>query len=367
MPRRTGRVRMGAVTLLAAAGALAMWCAPAYEAAGTAGQPGGAPVLRHRMTKITDTIYRADAAGSPGINSTSWVFLNDADVLVTDSEGSPASARSILEGVKSITNKPLKYLVDTHFHIDHAYGNAALPPDVQIIGHEFTRRALLGREAREGVTFLNFTTPMPARIAALRTQAASETDGQKKAALESQLTQAEATLKVYQGDFPLQPPNVTVSSSLSLWSGRKEFRIMWLGRAHTAGDLVVYVPSERAAATGDILFKATVGWQGDAFPNDHAATLEGLKPLDLDLVLPGHGDHIQGRAAIEQAIATMQAYVRDEWTQVTDAKRQGLSAEDALKKINLSAFQATYGQSITPSLAAVRRIYDIADGKVSTN
>jgi len=127
----------------------------------------------HRMTKITDTIYRADNPGTPGINATSWVFINDADVLVTDSEGSPASARSLLAGVATITPKPVRYLVDTHFHIDHAYGNAALPPTMQIIGTDFTRRMLIGPEARQGVTFHNFTDPMPGRIAALKTQLAA--------------------------------------------------------------------------------------------------------------------------------------------------------------------------------------------------
>src|SRR5206468_290986 len=98
---------------------------------------------RHRMTKITETIYRADAPGTPGINATSWVFINDADVLVTDSEGSPASARSLLAGVATVTPKPVRYLVDTHFHIDHGYGNTALPPTTQIIGTDFTRRMLI--------------------------------------------------------------------------------------------------------------------------------------------------------------------------------------------------------------------------------
>src|SRR5262245_3998368 len=255
-----GRVRVlvfGGLTML---GAGAAWIAPE-----TSAQSGGPA---HKMTKVTETIFRADAPGTPGINSTSWAFINDTDVLVTDSEGSPASAKSLLAGVASITNKPVRYLVDTHFHIDHAYGNSALPSSVQVIGSEFTRRMLLGPEARQGVTFKNFTDPMPSRIEALKKQVAAEADPQKKAGLQSQLAAQEATLAVYSGNFPLQAPNVTVRSSMSVWSGNKEFQIVWLGRAHTAGDLVVYVPSERAAATGDILFKATVGWQGDAFPND---------------------------------------------------------------------------------------------------
>src|SRR5262245_63361545 len=125
--------RCGVLAALVIGGALTAWIAPSSTNAQGAG-------IRHRMTKITETIYRADAPGTPGINSTSWVFINDADVLVTDSEGSPASAQSLLAGVASLTDKPVHYLVDTHFHIDHAYGNAALPPSVQVIGSEFTRK-----------------------------------------------------------------------------------------------------------------------------------------------------------------------------------------------------------------------------------
>src|SRR5262245_56161340 len=192
------------------------------------------------MTKITETVYRADAPGTPGINSTSWVFINERDVLVTDSEGSPASARSLLAGVASLTDKPVHYLVDTHFHIDHAYGNAALPPSVQGIGSEFTRKMLLGPEARQGVTFKNFVDPMPGRIENLKRQVAAETDPAKKTPLEAQLAAAEATLQVYSGNFPLQAPNLTVKNTMSVWSDSKEFQISWNGRAHTAGDLIVY-------------------------------------------------------------------------------------------------------------------------------
>ncbi len=350
--------RAGVLGGLVLAGGVAAWLAPspALEAQGS--------TPRHRMTRVTESIYRADAPGTPGINSTSWVFINETDVLATDSEGSPASMRSLLEGIKSVTNKPLRYLVNTHFHIDHAYGNAALGPEVQIIGHEFARKMLTGPEAREGVTFRNFTDPLPGRIDLLRKQVASEADPQKKTTLEQQLASTEATLAVYSGNFPLQPPNLTVKDTMSVWSGGKEFRILWIGRAHTAGDLVVYVPSERAAATGDMLFKATVGWQGDAFPNEHPATLDALKKLDVDLILPGHGDHIQGRAAIDAQIAVMQEYLREEWRVIAAAKQQGAAPEQARERTaDLNRFSTVFGQSTTPTLAAVRRIYDIIDGK----
>jgi len=350
-----------ALVMLGAAGAGSVWLA---DARGVSAQ-GSTPA--HRMTKITESIYRADAPRTPGINSTSWVFINDMDVLVTDSEGSPASARSLLAGVATVTPKPVRYLVDTHFHIDHAYGSAALPPTVQVIGSDFTRRMLLGPEARQGVTFKNFTDPMPARIENLKKQVAAEADPQRKTTLESQLAAQEATLAVYSGNFPLQAPTLTVKQSMSIWSGAKEFQILFLGRAHTAGDVIVYVPSEKAAASGDILFKSMVGWQGDAFPNDHPATLDALKKLDIELVLPGHGDHLQGRAAIDTAITSMQSYLREEWRQASEAKTQGATPDAALGKMDLTRFKEAYGNDFTPSLAAVRRIFDIIDGKAVLN
>ena len=357
----SGRMRWWLFVALVAAASGSTWL---LDSRGVSAQGAG---VRHRMTKITETVYRADAPGTPGINSTSWVFINDRDVLVTDSEGSPASARSLLAGVASVTDKPVHYLVDTHFHIDHAYGNAALPPTVQVIGSEFTHKMLVGPEARQGVTFKNFTDPMPARIEGLKKQVATETDPAKKTTLEGQLAAAEATLAVYSGDFPLQAPNLTVKQAMSVWSGAKEFQILYIGRAHTAGDVVVYVPSEKVVASGDMLFKTMVGWQGDAFPNEHPATLDGLKKLDIELLLPGHGDHIQGKANIDTAIANMQGYLREEWRQASDAKKAGATADAALAKMDFPAFRAAYGNGVTPSLAAIRRIYDVIDGKAVMN
>jgi glyoxylase-like metal-dependent hydrolase (beta-lactamase superfamily II) len=325
----------------------------------------GAP-QRHRMTKITETIYRADNPGTIGINSTSWVFLNDEDVLAVDSEGSPDAARSLMAGIATITSKPLRYLVDSHFHIDHAYGNAALPSTVQIIGSDFTRRMMQSPEARQGVTFRNFgVDPYPARIDNMKRQLAAEADAARKTTLAQQIAVQEATRDFYASNFPLQAPNVTLTDTLSIWSGNKEFRIMFLGRAHTGGDVFVYVPSEKAVANGDTLFKATVGWQGDAFPNEHPATLDNLKKLDVEWLLPGHGDHVQGKANIDAVIATMQNYLREEWRQVSEAKTAGSSPETALQKLDLSRFRDAYGNGATPSLAAVRRIYDIIDGKAA--
>ena len=192
-----GRVRIGVLAALVVFGGAVAWLGQGQQALALAG------ATRHRMTKITETIYRADAPGTPGINATSWVFVNDADVLVTDSEGSPASAWS-LAGGRQVDHRQAGEISRGHAFPHRSRLRQCGPAlTVQIIGHEFSRKMLLGPEARQGVTFRNFTDPMPARIENLRKQVAAEADVTKKATLQQQLVSAEATLAILFGRLPV--------------------------------------------------------------------------------------------------------------------------------------------------------------------
>ena len=303
--------------------------------------------------------------GLPGINSNSYVLINDNDVMFVDSEGSPASARSLMAGIKTITDKPIRYAVDTHFHIDHAYGNPAIPPDVEIIGHEFARRMLVGKEAREGTTFVYFTKDIPSRIENLKKQIAAESDPEKKAPMERQLAQQEASLQAYSGNFPLTPPNVTVRTDMTLYRGKREIRILYLGRGHTAGDILVYLPQEKALCSGDLFFKGQIGWQGDAFIDEQIETLEKIKALDVELVMPGHGETIIGKANVLDALNKYQDVLRAQWHQVTEMKKSGLTADQAASKLDLSAFKGQFRDAVGSGkgndLYMVRRIYQVVD------
>jgi glyoxylase-like metal-dependent hydrolase (beta-lactamase superfamily II) len=321
------------------------------------------------MIKITDTIYRAENPGTPGLHAQSWVFINDDNVLVTDSGGSPLNARSMLAGVQSITSKPVKYLVDTHFHIDHAYGNTGVPPSVVVIGHESTRKYFLGpdSEARTGSTVEMVRMQLRDRIASLTAQLARQ-DPQGQADLQRQLEKAHADLQTYTGDFPLAVPDVTIAdTTMSIWSGDKEIRLFWAGRGHTESDIIIYVPSEHAAATGDIVAKGNIGVQNDSFPNEWPAEIQKILDLDLDILMPAHGPHVVGKPGIREVLTNAQAFLREEWRQVSEQKKQGLTQEQALANVDMSAFKPAYGERAVANPYVVSRIYDIIDGKIPVN
>ncbi len=102
-----------------------------------------------RFTKITDDIYHARGTGALNVGTNSVVIINEADVMLVDSHISPAAAWVLLDELKTITQKPVKYVVNTHFHFDHAHGNQVFPPDVEVIGHEFTWQKLAGKPLEE--------------------------------------------------------------------------------------------------------------------------------------------------------------------------------------------------------------------------
>ena len=92
--------------------------------------------------RVVENVFQARGTGNVAVGSNATIVINDDDVLVVDSHISPAAAAALLNELRSITDKPVRYVVNTHFHFDHAHGNQIYPEDVQIIGHEFTREML---------------------------------------------------------------------------------------------------------------------------------------------------------------------------------------------------------------------------------
>ena len=93
-----------------------------------------------RFNKVKDGLYHAIGTGALAVVGNSAIIVNDTDVIVVDDHVSPAAAWVLLEEIKSITDKPVSTVINTHFHFDHAHGNQVFGKDVAIIGHEFTRR-----------------------------------------------------------------------------------------------------------------------------------------------------------------------------------------------------------------------------------
>jgi glyoxylase-like metal-dependent hydrolase (beta-lactamase superfamily II) len=156
------------------------------------------------------------------------------------------------------------------------------------------------------------------------------------------------------------PPNVTLSTQMTLYRGAREIQIRFLGRGHTAGDVVVYLPNEKVVLTGDFLTSGLSN-MSDSFPQEWVTSLDALKKLDFETVLPGHGEAFTDKAKID----SFQAYLRDVWSEVSRLKKEGVSAEEAAKRADLTRHKGNLPiQGPGVPLIAAQRIYALLDGSV---
>jgi glyoxylase-like metal-dependent hydrolase (beta-lactamase superfamily II) len=309
-----------------------------------------------RFNKVGDGIYHAVGTGTLAVVGNSSFIVNDNDVIVVDDHVSPAAAWVLLEEIKAVTNKPVTTVINTHFHFDHAHGNQIFDQRVvSIIGHEFTRQMLLNNSIGMPL-YRNYVTGLPGQIDDLKKRLATESDATTQASLERQIAVAENN-RAAQAELKPTPPNVTLTDRMTLYRGSREIQIRYLGRGHTAGDVVVFLPREKVVMTGDFL-TAGLSNMSDSFPDEWVKSLDNLKTLDFDTVLPGHGEAFTDKTKI----GYFQDYMRDVWTEVSRLKQQGVSAEDAAKRADLtkhSAHLPINGPGVP--LIGVQRIYELLD------
>jgi len=309
-----------------------------------------------RFNQVKPGIYHAIGTGAMQVVGNSTFIVNDADVIVVDDHVSPAAAWMLVEEIKTITDKPVTTVINTHFHFDHAHGNQVFPPAVQIIGHEFTRRMLLGTPLAMPL-YQSYIGGMPGQIETLRKRIADEKDPAARAKLQTQLQSTENNY-ASQKELRPTPPNVTLTTEMTLYRGDREIQIRYLGRGHTGGDVVVFLPRDRVVITGDLLTSGLSN-MSDSYPLEWAATLEALKTLDFDTVVPGHGEAYTDKAKID----AFQAYLRDVWTEVSRLKKEGASAEEAAKRADLTKHKGALPiQGPGVPLIAAQRIYALLDG-----
>jgi cyclase len=304
----------------------------------------------YKFEKVADGVYYATG----GFGSNNVVIVNDQDVLLVDDGTTPAAARAFLEDIKKITNKPVRTVVNTHFHYDHTGGNSVFGPEVQIIAHEYVRTAITTFNVLNREPFITSQrTAVPARIETLGKQLGNERDALKRAAIQKDLFAAQTTWNQLQEIKPT-PPNVTYASRIVLYRGSREIQLLFLGRGHTGGDTVVFLPGERIVCTGDLM-ESRLAYMGDAFFDEWVATLDALKNLDFGLVLPGHGAPFSDKGLI----TAFQSYLTDITKKVADLRAQGATAEQAATRVDLTSHSKDFPQITGPGadLRGVRRIY----------
>ena len=208
-------MRLGILAAVAALGALPNFAAQAQPATQSF------PVVQgdaYKFEKIADGVYYATVT-RPGLGSNNVVIVNDADVLVVDAGTSPAAARAFVDDIKKLTDKPIRYVVNTHWHYDHTAGNQIFGPEVQIIATDHLYQMLATADVLHREPFLTSqVTTLSTRADNLTKQIAAEQNAPQKAALQKELADVQRLVQ-NNTEIKVTPPNVHYSTKMTLNRG----------------------------------------------------------------------------------------------------------------------------------------------------
>jgi glyoxylase-like metal-dependent hydrolase (beta-lactamase superfamily II) len=301
------------------------------------------------VVKVADGVYAALRKEPPGltVNANSAFIINDTDVVVVDTTLTPGTAKELLAALRKLTNKPVKYVINTHWHDDHIMGNQVFRtafPAAEFIAHANTRAYLptTGLTNRK-----NAMSPQgyPGFINALRNSLEKNESlfggplsDEERTTYASDLRIAESYMAENPG-VEIVLPTMTFEEGLTLHEGGREIQIKYLGRGHTSGDIVVYLPQEGIVVAGDLVI-SPVPYVGNpqSHPGDWSATLDKLIALPHKTIIPGHGPLLRDDAYV-QLMARLFKSIK---LQVEAAIARGEDLEHTRKSIDLAEFEKLF-------------------------
>ena len=278
------------------------------------------------IVKVADGVHAAIAAPAYKVNSNTAIIESDDGVMVVDTHSKPSAARVIIERLREMTQKPVRYVVNTHFHWDHWHGNEAYPaayPHAEIVTNQITREAMV----RKGLKRIqDHVRQVPAEVAKLEADLASARTPEQRARVETDLRLARAYLAEVRALKPALP-TIAFERTMHLYRRDREIQLLHLGRAHTEGDVFVFLPKEKVVITGDVV----IGWtpfMGDGYPEEWVATLDRLAQLDFTRIIMGHG-----RVADRTWLVTFRAYIHDMVEAVRQEAATGATLDEVKQRV----------------------------------
>jgi cyclase len=266
-------------------------------------------VQQRTVTKIADDVYvirhKNAPNGFPQGNTT--VVIGDRDVLVVDSCYLPSSAREDIEQIKQWTNKPIRYLLNTHWHADHSRGNGAYQaafPGITILSQTATRELIQGFYADHPA---NAVAVVKRDVAVYKKylDAGKTDDGtplgeDDKKVIQTVLAGADAVSAEFTNLVPVLP-DVTFDRELDIDLGHKPVHIMFIGRGHTAGDVIAFLPDSQALIAGDLVVRPGP-YTGSGFPSEWIAALNKIIAMNPKVIVPGHGEVLYDTSYISHLV-----------------------------------------------------------------
>ena len=289
---------------------------------------------KFEIRKVADGVWAAVAAPAYKVNCNTAIIENDDGLMVVDTHSKPSAARVIVQRLRELTRKPVRFVVNTQFHWDHWHGNEVYPsayPSAEIVTNQITREAMVKKGLKR---IQDHVRTVPAEIAALRAEAAAAPTSAPREKLQDDLRQAEAYLAEVKALKPALP-TIAFEDTMKLYRRDREIHLLHLGRAHTEGDVFVYLPKEKVVITGD----AMIGWtpyMGDGYPEDWAGTLDRLAQLDFTHIIMGHGE-VAGR----DWLRTFRGYVSDMVEAVRREVATGATLDEVKQRVT-AALAPTY-------------------------
>jgi len=227
------------------------------------------------------------------------IIIGDDSVLVIDSLRVPSFARDLISDVKDITDKPIKFVIDTHSHWDHSWGNEEFP-DATIIGHKNCYAEMIDVEWNE--------------------------QWRKKVTTSNDPWSEEGNI------VNITPPNMTFETSMQLHFGGRELDLKYFGRAHTSGDIYIHLPNEKIVFTGDVAQDGGVPYLGDCYPVDWPDTDNKLASLPIERFMSGHGP-IGDHQALEGARDFIHNLVDSVKSAITDGQNATQASESVINQL----------------------------------
>jgi cyclase len=278
------------------------------------------------------------------VDGSSLVIINDADVVVVDAQWSPNSARHVLAEIRKLTRKPVRYVITTHWHGDHWFGNQVYQeafPGVEFIAHPNTLADLETKELPDLEPTRAITLPRMIQELEGRAAKAVRRDGKPYARDDSlqvanQIAALRWAIPAMKEIRPVKP-TLLVTDSLTLRRGDRTIVIRYLGRGNTRGDLSVWLPTERILATGDLLVNP-VPYSFGSYLSEWIRTLGRLRELPVAAIVPGHGEIQRDWAYLDLVVEALSSTL----AQATDAVAKGLDLEATRKAVDLSGFRRRF-------------------------
>jgi cyclase len=298
---------------------------------------------RH-VIKLAEGVYtiRHEDPFPGWVHGNTTVIIGTREVFVVDSCQLSAAAREDIAQIRQWTDKPVRYLLNTHWHLDHTGGNKEYvdaSPSVAIIAQTETRKMMDATSMSLPSLTLKGATATQADL-----QKSIETgkspDGKPLTEPDKAETAQELALIGAIIDqakrFAYRGPTLTFDHELIVDLGNREVQIKHLGRGNTAGDALVYLPKEKILITGDLL-DHPIPYAFDGYPSEWIQTLERMAQLDTETVVPGHGEVLHDKTFLYQVIDLMKSIVAQVNKQLD--LNDETTLDDVKKSLDLKSFR----------------------------